>query len=447
MGVLKLAQEDLAKEKDNKRLVAMGYERVAQAIRMLDALDTQSEVSMEKRLQKIENAINGITARTAQGTKSWAAVAAKPAILGQGLPVPPVKRPAVRVRLDEPAKQEDTASDLLAKVKPAIPMAIAVRKLQSGDVDVFVKDQTAKDLALCQNNYQGLKVLRQDYVLEIPGVPLNLQVTSGLHADNGELIRRIKKDTARLNPTLEITMVRWLHDVKAQSKRNQETGKVKTKGTLLVHCPTQEIQHRAVKSGIVIDAQLYEARLFDSSVLLRQCYKCAQWGHTQSACGKQAKCSKCAGNHDTRQCKESRVECANCGGKHKAWQKQACRVFQAYLNATQERRVLLRVESDRVRATDNSSSPSPPTSSDGFTIVANKRRRGNSPSPAVHAGTAQARRTVGRPTYLSQAAADPSQAKIGMWVPSGTSAGNSALGDDMELSQDLGSQHIASNEQ
>ena len=198
VGVLKLAQEDLAKEKDNKRLVAIGYERVAQAIRMLDALDAQlqSEVSMEKRLQKIENAINGITARTAQGTKSWAAVAAKPAILGQGLPVPPVKRPAVRVRLDEPAKQEDTASDLLAKVKPAIPMAIAVRKLQSGDVDVFVKDQTAKDLALCQNNYQGLKVLRQDYVLKIPGVLLNLQVTSRPHADNRELIRRIKKDTA-----------------------------------------------------------------------------------------------------------------------------------------------------------------------------------------------------------------------------------------------------------
>src|SRR5437016_1775558 len=82
-----------------------------------------------------------------------------------------IKGPAAPGRLDQPAKKEDTASDLLAKVKPAIPMAIAVRKLQSGDVDIFVKDQTAKDLALCQNNYQGLKVLRQDYVLEIPGVP------------------------------------------------------------------------------------------------------------------------------------------------------------------------------------------------------------------------------------------------------------------------------------
>ena len=170
VGVLKLAQEDLAKEKDNKRLVAMGYERVAQAIRMLDALDTQSEVSMEKRLQKIENAINGITARTAQGTKSWAAVMAKLAILGQGLPVLLVKKPAVRVHLDESTKQEDTASDLLTKVKPAIRMAITVKKLQSGNVNIFSKDQTTKDLALYQNNYQELKVLHQDYVLKIPGV-------------------------------------------------------------------------------------------------------------------------------------------------------------------------------------------------------------------------------------------------------------------------------------
>ena len=40
---------------------------------MLNMLKAQSEMSMEKRLQKIENVINGITAKTAQGTKSWAA--------------------------------------------------------------------------------------------------------------------------------------------------------------------------------------------------------------------------------------------------------------------------------------------------------------------------------------------------------------------------------------
>src|SRR5438046_782046 len=78
VGILKLAQEDLAEEKEQKCLVTTGFERITQAIRMLNALETQAETSVEKRLQKVENAINGITARTAQGSKSWAVIAAKP---------------------------------------------------------------------------------------------------------------------------------------------------------------------------------------------------------------------------------------------------------------------------------------------------------------------------------------------------------------------------------
>ena len=71
-----------------------------------------------------------------------------------------------------------------------------------------------------------------------------------------------------LNLIIKITMMHWLHDAKIQAKHSQEINKVKTKETLLVYCLMhREIQHRTIKSKIIIDTQLYEVRLFNSNVL------------------------------------------------------------------------------------------------------------------------------------------------------------------------------------
>ena len=51
-----------------------------------------------------------------------------------------IKRPAIRVRLKEPIGEEDTARSLLVRIAPAFPAAVAVRSLQSGDLEIYVKD-------------------------------------------------------------------------------------------------------------------------------------------------------------------------------------------------------------------------------------------------------------------------------------------------------------------
>ena len=60
--------------------------------------------------------------------------------------------------------------------------------MRSGDIEVMVPDQTAKDHALNQASIDGVKILRQDYFVEVPGVPLSLRVDSGKTANNQAFI-------------------------------------------------------------------------------------------------------------------------------------------------------------------------------------------------------------------------------------------------------------------
>jgi hypothetical protein len=55
-------------------------------------------------------------------------------------------RPTVRIRIPEAA--DKSAAELLARVKPMIPGAYAVKPLRSGDIEVVVPDQRTKDHVL-----------------------------------------------------------------------------------------------------------------------------------------------------------------------------------------------------------------------------------------------------------------------------------------------------------
>ena len=209
--------------------------------------------------------------------------------------------------------QGQDANAILPEVKKVIPGAYAIRQLRSGDIDVMVPDQATKDKLLDQPEIQGCKILRQDYPIEIPGVPLNIRVASGKTADNSSLVQDICAAMKRLIPEMAINKIGWLHDTKAQTTRSQraEQRADKTRGTLIISLPTQALQYQAVQKGVILDSQLFEVRLFDHSLLTKQCFGRNQLGHTQSACGKSERCGECAGPHDTRRCPHERVSCVN----------------------------------------------------------------------------------------------------------------------------------------
>ena len=296
-------------------------------------------VKMVKEMDKKMDAL-AINAGT-QKAKTWAEIAATNA--ARMLP-PTTQWLTVRVRLQE--TEGKTLPELLEAVKPAIQGAIAVRQLRSGDVEVAMTDQKAKDRALNQTEVEGCKVLRQDYPVEIPGIPLTTGIKHGKAVENDEVAKAICAETKRIIPSIVINRIRWLHDAKGHQDRIQAG---KTRGTAIISFPTQALQHEAIRKGIVIGAELFEAKLYNNSLEMKQCFKCYGWGHTQTACGRRERCGECAGNHPTKECTKERVSCVNCGKEHRAWQKKACGTFQAFLEETQRKRINLIVQTAAIR--------------------------------------------------------------------------------------------------
>jgi hypothetical protein len=394
-------------------------QRHQEATRAILALWTQKNRNGDPvitKLTSIEQKVDALAkGTTPKKVTTWAeiAAAAQPA---RSHIVPPAQRPCVRIRI--PDAKDKSASELLEVVKPTIRGAYAIRQLRSGDVDVMVVDQAAKDQAINQQETEGFKILRQDYPIEVQAVPLSLDVQNGKDASNTELIREITQATRKILPNLVISRIRWLHDPKTHEKRKQDG---KTRGSLIVTFPTQALQHEAIRKGVIIGSQLYEARLYDHSLQVKQCFRCSAWGHTQGACGKQPRCGTCAGPHQTKDCPKERVSCTNCGRNHKAWQKQECRTFQTYLQGIQANRIALHGQTAAIRA---SSAAQAALRRDNFQIAEPRKRpratsftsQSEESQPAQPQPAQPPKRGPGRPTSFElaarAAARDPTQTRL-----------------------------------
>ena len=69
-------------------------------------------------------------------------------------------------------------------IKVHIPKAVAVRVLYSGDIEVTLPNQEAKDQTLTQGDTPKCKILRQDFPVKIIRVPLTIQIKSRKGAIN-----------------------------------------------------------------------------------------------------------------------------------------------------------------------------------------------------------------------------------------------------------------------
>ena len=409
-GLNKIAG-DLSKDKEGEK----HQESILELTRQVHALWTQvnqKENPAQNQLSRIEQKLDNLTVggdsmnqaqmsmRGGRGSmnQTWAGVAAQ----GIRQAVEPLsQRTAVRVRLSDSKGKSPT--ELLAAVKPLIAGAFAVKQLRSGDIEVAVPDQRTKDRVLNQPQTEDLRILRQDYPVELWGVPLSTLIDSGKNANNTALMQGICTASKAIIPTLNINKVRWLHTPKQHESRLQMG---KTRGTIVVSLPTQALQHEVIQKGLVVNSQLYDAHLHDHGTQVRQCFNCGQWGHTQSACGKMTKCSICADTHQTMDCPKKRVSCVNCGQAHKAWQKAVCKTFKSFLATCQEKRMVLAAKTAAIRSRFTATTQLP-VQSDGFRVI-QPRKRGRSPG-AISATT---KRGPGRPRGISTAAQDPCQAKL-----------------------------------
>jgi hypothetical protein len=400
-------KESLLKGADSNRGHAAAISEVIARVEQA-AAGAGTTASLDERLERIENLLQKSTKQQeAPKNATWADIVASNTrhiqanhAYGSHVTINN-KRHTVRIQLAQAKGLE--SEQLLQEVKKTIPGAAAVRILRSGDIDVTVPDEATKDKVYTLPATEGLKIYRKDYTIEVPGVPVSLVVAEGSQADNTALAARIIDASKSIAPGLQITRIRWLHNTKESTKRTraERNQRPRTAGSLIIGLATQEMQRRAVKGGIVINATLYEPRLFERSLQIAQCFNCQEWGHTQNACGKHVTCGRCAGDHQSESCKKEGVSCANCGKKHRAWQRQQCPTFQAYSQGINRKRAILYAQTINIReARDQQASPP----EEGWSMITRKRARQNSQEAA--------KRGPGRPTYISQAARQADQMRI-----------------------------------
>ena len=105
--------------------------------------------------------------------------------------VPLAQRAAVRARIN--GSKGQTPEKILKNAKTVIQEAYAVKLLRSRDVEIIVKNQINKNRALNQLFIKSVKILRQNYPVEIAVVSLFLRINSGKNANNVTLIQELTK--------------------------------------------------------------------------------------------------------------------------------------------------------------------------------------------------------------------------------------------------------------
>lgn len=283
---------------------------------------------------------------------TWANIAAAGAPMTG--PNPP-KNPAEEITLrplegNTALRNASQPKDILNIVNKFLNRAspVAARKMRSGDIRVTVtnKEYITKNKESLQHQMDAT-ILREDHPVEVLAVPRTLAVQEGKGADNSTLLRELSTANGKIVPGIQLTRISWIH------QQPQDGQPQKARGSLILSIANHEHQMEAVRRGVIIEGQLFQARLYDYNLRLTRCFKCSRWGHTQGHClAPHPTCGHCGERHDTKECQNTRTKfCANCKSRsHKAWEVKGCKVFQHLKEQTRQYRLSLLYESDRLRA-------------------------------------------------------------------------------------------------
>ena len=236
----------------------------------------------------------------------------------------------------------------------------------------------------------GVKIIREDFPIEVLGVPTSITVQHGKEADNSETIKKIKQGTERIIPGFDISRVAWIHGKKSLQPRKD--GRTPQAASLIIYTTKEDYQKLALRRGVVIDYTLYTAKMYDPGLQLSLCYRCNHWGHTQAMCRSRTNCGFCAQGHSSRECPHrtdpTKAKCCNCGDYgHAAWQAAKCPAYRKRRDMREQLRAALALKEYRWA---EEATRSPP-------LEATNPKRSASDSEQ----SGQRKRPVGRPSLAS----------------------------------------------
>jgi len=352
--------------------------------------------------EKLDRILSVQTAQqSAPAQRSWAAVASLTSSTPSSYRTQS-SQPAESVRLTiRPGENSTikgdniTTKEVAEKVKAVIPGVVAARVLPSGDVRVTLENPSQKERATLMpgtlKQQLDAKIIKEDFPIEVLGVPTSLPVQHGREADNSETIKKIKQSTERIIPGFEVSRVAWIHGKKSLQPRRD--GRVPQAASLIIYTTKEEYQKMAIRRGVVIDYTLYTTKLYDPGLQLTLCFRCNHWGHTQAMCRSRTNCGYCAQGHSSRECPHradpTKAKCCNCGNHgHAAWQATKCPAYKKCRDRREQLRAALAIKEYRW-AEEAARIPTTPEATNPKRAAPSSDQNG------------QRKRSVGRPSFAS----------------------------------------------
>ena len=187
--------------------------------------------------------------------------------------------------------------------------AVAVRKLQTGDMMMTMEDEQARTSWLSNTKWletfgEGARVKRREFAVMAHGIRVN-QIQGQEQA-----IEELYKQNPKLVGTVEIVRV-------AFTKKLLRSGRPTR--PLIISVTEPEQANRLINAGLIWQYELHDCELYDGDCVITQCFKCYQYGHIRHRCQNLQRCGFCAApGHATNDClaKEDRTKhsCIPCKG-------------------------------------------------------------------------------------------------------------------------------------
>jgi hypothetical protein len=230
-----------------------------------DVTDIQNELAQLRLLQrepqsiheKLDRILAAQTAQPAVATRRiWASVASHPSSMPsyhtQSSQPADTVRLTIRPGENSTVKGDNiTTKEVAEKVKAVIPGVVAAKVLPSGDIRVTLENPTQKERAIrmpgALRQQLGVKIIREDFPIEVLGVPTSITVQHGKEADNSETIKKIKQGTERIIPGFDISRVAWIHGKKSLQPRKD--GRTQQAASLIIYTTKEDYQKLALRRG------------------------------------------------------------------------------------------------------------------------------------------------------------------------------------------------------
>ena len=117
-----------------------------------------------------------------------------------------------------------------------------------------------------------VKIVKEEFPIEILNVPTSLSVQHGRKTNNSEIIKKIKQNTKRIISGFDVFRIAWIHSKKSlQTKKNKKILKIVS---FIIYTIKKDFQKIALHKEIAIEYILYTVKLYDPGFQLLLCYCC-----------------------------------------------------------------------------------------------------------------------------------------------------------------------------